>query len=214
MTDRNALTRTPIHPPLNARWSPRAFADRAVESGTLVALLEAARWAPSCFNDQPWYYIVGTRGDDSYDRVFRCLAEWNQKWARTAPVLMIGVARLAFERNGTANRHAMYDLGQATMSLVVEASVRGLHAHQMGGFSADAARQTFEIPDGFDPVVALAVGYIGDPAQLEAEYQELETTVRERRPLDETVFGRRWGEPSSILDPASGGRRATTPRPG
>lgn len=189
-----------IHDLLTDRWSPRAFAEQDVEPEKLRRLFEAARWAPSCFNDQPWFFIVGRRGQgDTYDRLFECLIEFNQLWAVTAPVLLINVARAGFAYNGKPNRHAWYDVGQAMGNLLVEATHLGLVVHQMAGFDPELARTKFDIPQTFDAVAAAALGYVGDPGVLPEGVEEKKPGERERRPLNEFVFGDRWDSPFSEL---------------
>jgi len=196
--DRRAATLQPIHDLLAERWSPRAFADRAVTHEMLGSLFEAARWAPSCFNDQPWYFVFGCKGEsddgDAWNKVHDCLVEANQVWAKHAPVLGISVARTKFTFNGNDNRHAMYDTGAAAFALTVQAQARGLAVHQMGGFDADAAKTAFGIPADHTPMAAIAIGYEGSADQLEGDLAERERAPRERRALGQTVFGGAWGE--------------------
>jgi nitroreductase len=191
----NAAT-TAIHPLLANRWSPRAFAAREVDHETLTILFEAARWAPSCYNDQPWNFILAKRGDgDAYQNLLDCLVPQNQAWAATAPVLCLAVARLQFAHNDAPNRHAWYDLGLAVAQLITQASALGLLAHQMAGFDANIARQRLDVPTGFDPVTVFALGYEGDAGRLPPGVTEKDRTQRARRRLDEFVFSGRWGMP-------------------
>jgi nitroreductase len=185
-----------IHDLLQNRWSPRAFSRQDVEPAKLRRLFEAARWAPSCFNDQPWFFIIGCRGrGDASDRLFDCLIEFNQSWAVTAPVLLINVARTGFAYNGNPNRHAWYDTGQAMGNLLVEATHLGLVVHQMAGFDPELARAQFKIPDGYDAVAAAALGYVGDPSALPEGVDEKKRDERERKPLEEFVFSDSWNVP-------------------
>lgn len=198
--DKHVSTRVPIHPFLADRWSPRAFAERVVPVDVVLGLFEAARVAPSSFNEQPWRYIVGMKQDpEQYGRVLSCLVPWNQGWAHAAPVLLIGVTSLHLERNGKPNKHAFHDLGLASMSLVVEAAAHGLMTHQMGGIDVEKTRRTFRVPDAFEPLTAVAIGYLGDPATLEETYRGDELAPRKRRALDGTFFGASWGEPSAAI---------------
>ena len=185
----------PIHDLLRRRWSPRAFdPHRPVEPRKLRSCLEAARWTASSFNEQPWAFIVGTHDrPDEYAKVLSCLVERNQSWAKHAPVLMIGVASLALARNRSRNRHAFYDLGQAVASLTVEATAQGLHLHQMAGFSHDKARETFSIPEAAEAVVAIALGYAGDPNSLPEDLRQRELTPSTRKPITDFVFEGKWG---------------------
>src|SRR3954463_9809046 len=149
----------PIHDLLRRRWSPRAFSDRPVEREKLLSVLEAARWAPSSNNEQPWHYLVARKEEpEEFARLLACLVEKNQSWAKAAPVLMLSVASTVFARNGKPNRHALHDVGQAVADLTVQATALGLFVHQMAGFSAEKARETYGIPENAEPVAALAVG--------------------------------------------------------
>ena len=194
--------RTSIHDLLAQRWSPRVFQDRAVAEEVLTALLEAARWSPSSYNEQPWRFLVGVKGSgDTWERLLDTLVEFNQEWARSAPVLLLAVASTRFERNAKENRHAPYDTGAACMSLSVEAQARGLAVHQMAGFDAGRAREHFSIPPNCEPMAALAVGYPGDPGELEGEARAREEAPRERRALSELAFEDAWGTAwSAIVD--------------
>lgn len=191
--NRNAITHYPIHPLLAARWSPRAFAPRPVERETLGALLEAARWAASCFNEQPWRFIIATREDAvAHARLLACLTEGNRSWAHLAPVLGLGIASTTFTHNGKPNRHAWHDLGLATAQLTVEAMARGLYVHPMAGILPEVARETYGIPPGYDVATGLAIGYLGDPTMLPPAKRDAETAPRVRRPLSGTVFSGAW----------------------
>ncbi len=204
--EKPAETQLPIHDLLQRRWSPRAFSERMVESDTLRSLFEAARWAPSSNNEQPWHFIVGTRDDPSgYDRLFACLKEGNKKWAFRAPVLMLSVARLNFEDEGTPNRHAWHDTGMAAISLSLQATALGLIAHQMAGFDVDKARADLGIPAGFEPVAMIAVGYPGDPAILDERLRQRELAPRERKPIREFVSQGQWAGPLPAFPVPGGG---------
>lgn len=194
--EKPAETQFPIHELLRRRWSPRAFSEHMVEADTLRSLFEAARWAPSSNNEQPWHFIVGTKADPSaYDRLFACLKEGNKKWAFRAPVLMLSVARLNFEDEGTPNRHAWHDTGMAALSLSLQATALGLIAHQMAGFDVDKARAELGIPAGFEPVAMIAVGYPADPAILDERLRQRELAPRERKSAKEIVAVGRWNVP-------------------
>ena len=195
-----AETRYPIHELLRERWSPRAFADRMVEPGELRSLLEAARWAPSSFNEQPWSFIVATKEHPGeYERLLSCLVEGNVRWAQHAPVLMLSVAKLVFERNQKPNRHAFHDVGLAVENLVIQGMVLGLFVHQMAGFHADRAREVYGIPEGYEPVAAMAIGYLDDPGRLPDDLREREVAPRIRKPLESFVFSGQWGQPSRLV---------------
>lgn len=190
----------PIHDLLKRRWSPRAFADRPIEPEKLLSLLEAARWAPSSYNEQPWAFVVATRDQpEDYARLLGCLIEFNQTWAKAAPVLVLTFAHLSFERNQQANRHSYHDLGLAVGALTVQATAEGLAVHQMAGISVEKIRQTFAPPAGWDPVSAVAIGYAGDPETLPKELRERELAAPTRKALASFVFAGAWGLPSPLL---------------
>lgn len=193
----------PDHPILDLhrdRWSPYAFADRDVSEADLRSLFEAARWAPSSYNEQPWSYVVGRKGDpESHARVLSCLVEGNQAWAQRAPVLALGLARTRFTRNDKPNAAAEHDLGLAAGNLVVEASARGLVVHQMIGILPDRVRELYAVPEPWKPLTALAIGYRGDPADLAEALAERDRTPRTRKPLGEFVFGGRFGQAAGFV---------------
>jgi nitroreductase len=198
--EKPAVNAHPIHELLKRRWSPLAFSGRRVEPEKLQSLFEAARWAPSCFNEQPWNFVVCTKDSpEDHERLVSCLSEGNQPWARTAPVLMISVARRTFARNGNPNRHALHDVGLAIENLIFQAMALDLFVHQMAGFDVTKARALFGIPDDHEPVAAIALGYPGDPEQLSPPLRERQMAPRQRKPLDQFVFGGRWGQGSSAL---------------
>ena len=182
------------------RWSPRAFSERPVEEEKLRSLLEAARWAASSYNEQPWRFLLATKQDpEAYDRLLGCLNEKNRKWARTAPALMLSFAKKTFSQGDKANRHAWHDVGLAMGNLLMQATVLGLYAHQMAGILPEEIRATYDAPDDFEPVAGVALGYLGDPSVLPEGLQEKERAPRSRRPLGETVFGEAWGEAVDLV---------------
>jgi Nitroreductase len=186
----------PIEEVIRRRWSPRAFSDRMVEPEKLRSLFEAARWAPSSFNEQPWSFVVTTRNNpDEYAQMLSCLVEKNQQWAQLAPVLMVSVAKLNFEKSGKPNRHAFHDVGLAMGTMLVQATALGLFVHQMAGFSVDKVREAFGVPDGFEPVAAVAIGYEADPEVLPEAFREQEVGPRRRKPISEFVFAGGFGKP-------------------
>jgi nitroreductase len=194
-----APSEVPIHDLIARRWSPRAFADRPVNPATLRQLFEAARWAASCFNAQPWLYIVATRENpEEFRKMLGCLVEFNQAWAKAAPVLALSVAQLKFQHDGSVNRHAGHDVGAASALLALQATALGLAVHQMGGFDAQLARKTYGIPPEYEPMAAMAIGYPGDPASLPEKLRERETAPRSRKPASEFVFSGAWGEKASF----------------
>jgi nitroreductase len=190
----------PIHDLLRERWSPRAFADKPVAPEVLRSLFEAARWAPSSNNEQPWAFIVATKDDAAtHSKLLTALVEFNQTWAKHAPVLGIAVSQLAFARNGNPNRNAFYDTGAAMAHLTMEATSRGLLVHQMAGFDPHKAIELFSIPAGWEPIAAFVLGYPGDPQSLPEHLRERELAPRSRKPLTEFIMSGSWGQPASFL---------------
>jgi len=183
-----------IHPLIASRRSTRAFAATSVEPETLASLMEAARWAPSCMNEQPWSFIVATKENKSdFDRLLGCLIEFNVQWAQHAPLLLLSVATLTFASTGEANRHALHDVGQAIANLTFQATTSGLVVHQMAGFDVEKARREFSIPRYYEPVAAVAIGYSGNPAELPEKLRKKDESPRERKPLTNFVFEGGWG---------------------
>ena len=199
--EKPAETAYPIHDLIARRWSPRAFDERPVEPEKLKSLFEAARWAPSSNNEQPWRFVVTSRQDTAaeHDCLLACLTERNRQWAFRAPILMLSVASLNFEDDGKLNRHAYHDTGMAVGNLLVQATALGLQVHQMAGFDVQKARETSLIPTGFDPVAMIALGYPGDPAVLPDYLREREMKARERQPIGDFVFSIKWGQTSPLV---------------
>ena len=197
-----ADTTYPIEPLLKRRWSPRAFAHRPVEPAKLLSLLEAARWSASCANQQPWYFIVATKEEEAeYARLLSCLRDNNQQWASHAPVLMVSVAKLSFDMNGQPNRYAFHDVGLAVANLIVQATALGLFVHQMAGFYPDKVKALYGVPDDFEPVAGIVLGYPGDPAILPEDLQQREVALRVRKPLETFVFQGTWGQTAPLVNP-------------
>lgn len=185
-----------VLPEILHRWSPRSFADREVAPDDLKTIFEAVRWAASSYNEQPWRFLVGRRGDATYEKIFGSLGEFNQMWAGKAPVLILGTAKTTFSHNGTENVVALYDLGAAAATLCYQATHLGLHTHQMGGYDRDVARRVLGIPEGYLLGAVIALGYQGDPSTLTQPYmQEQETAPRERKSVSEIALSS-WEEPA------------------
>ena len=192
-----AITQVPINETLANRWSGRAYdAAKSVSHEQVITLLEAARWAPSCFGDQPWRFIVWNKNADAqaWQQGFDCLVPGNQAWVKDAPVLLLTCADTLFNHNQKPNRWAQYDTGAAAENLCLQASSMGLMAHQMGGFDADKARETFAIPAQYIPMAMMSIGYAADISTLEGEILTRETAPRKRRPLNELFFADSWGK--------------------
>lgn len=184
---------------IRERWSPRAFdASRPVSSGDIWRLFEAARWAPSSRNEQPWRFVVAHRdhSPEAHEALFGALGAFNQSWARTAPVLILAAVQLTVEQTGEANRLAYYDAGQAVAFLTLQAQSQGLGIRQMEGFDHGIVREVCRVPDAFEPVVVMAVGYPGSPDTLASEkHRASEVAPRRRRPVSDSVFDGVWGTP-------------------
>ncbi|MBX9699598.1 MAG: nitroreductase family protein [Acetobacteraceae bacterium] len=192
--DREAPADAPIEALLRRRWSPRSYTDAPVTDAQLASLLEAARWAASCFNAQPWHLIIARRDREpaAHAAIAATLSGNNQAWALRAPVLMIAAARLDFAHNGRPNRHAAYDTGAAMAQMAIQAAALGLQLHQMGGFDLDKARETLGIPEGYEPRAAIALGVPGPASALPEELAQRETAPRQRRPVGEWVHYGAW----------------------
>lgn len=200
MPDKPAPVDHPVHPLVRARWSPRAFADRLVEREKILIILEAGRWAASCFNWQPWHFILATRDHRAeFERMLDCLIPFNRTWAKTAPLLMITLASQKVPGKDERNPHGWHDVGLASAQMALQATHLGLMAHIASGIEADRIRETYDLPTDVDPVTAMAFGYVGDPAALPEKLAAREFDPRERKPLDEYVFTGRWGRPAPVL---------------
>jgi nitroreductase len=185
-----------IHELLKKRYSPRAFSNKNVESEKIVNLLEAARWSPSSMNGQPWRFIIAQKEDKiNFDNLFSVVNEHNQEWAKNAAVLILTIAKIDYDFNGQSNIHALYDLGNAVANLTVQATTMDLYVRQMGGFSAGKARNVFSIPEGYQPVSVLALGYKGDIEILPENLKVREKAARTRMNLAEIAFKGKFGEP-------------------
>lgn len=199
MISKEAKTDFEIHEILKKRWSPRAFSDKPVEKEKLQRIFEAARWSPSASNEQPWYFIVGRKGDTTFDRIFETLVEFNRLWVKTAPVVAISVGRIQLLKSGKTNPWYRYDVGQSLAHLTFQATHEGLWVHQMGGFDEKMAAGLFSIPEGFEAVTAFAIGYMGDYSILHPNHQKLELAERERKPVSDFLFSNTFGEKSDLI---------------
>jgi nitroreductase len=198
-----AVSDAELIPEIRDRWSPRAFSEQPVPDQAIRTILEAARWAASSMNEQPWRFIVARKEDaDNYAQTLSVLVEFNQLWAKSAPVLLIAVAKNEYSSSGSPNRHAFHDLGMSLANLAIEATAQGLHVHFMGGFDHQKAKDVLGIPDGFEAVTAAAIGYLGNPETLSEKLRERELAPRARKLLSEIAFSAgNWGLPA-FPDPA------------
>jgi nitroreductase len=193
-----AITQVAIQETLANRWSGRAYdADKQVTPEQIIGLLEAARWAPSSYGDQPWRIVVFNKATNlpAWQAAFDCLMPSNQTWAKDAPVLLLGCANTVLDANGAANRFAQYDTGAAIENLCLQATHLGLMTHQMGGFYADKAREKFAIPEQFTLMAMISVGYAGNINELSDELKERELATRKRKLLGELFFSDSWEKP-------------------
>lgn len=184
-----------IHPLLEKRYSPRAFSEQSISRTDLELLFEAARWSPSSRNEQPWRFVFATKENaESYQQMLHILNDWNQQWAQSAPVLMLAVAKKQFNHKNRDNEHALYDLGQAVAHLTFQASALGLFLHQMGGFSKQNASQWLGIPEGYEPVTMIALGYKGELERIPESYRADENKPRVRLKTECIHFENQWQE--------------------
>ena len=197
---KDADTLPTVHELIRTRWSPRSFSDRPVSNEDLKTMLEAARWAASSNNEQPWRFVIAKKSDgEAYQRILNLLVPSNQQWARTAPVLMIMAAKRTFSHNGKPNTYAFHDTGAARSHLFLQANALGMHAHGMAGFDRERAREVLGIPEDYEVGPAVAVGYRDSPDKLTNEQQrEWEVAKRVRKPLNELVFRGHWDEPLNL----------------
>jgi len=187
-----------IAKPLAERWSPYGFSDRPIPDTDLQALFEAARWAASSYNEQPWRFILVRKndGEAAYNDAMSCLLEANQVWAANAPVLVFACTVEDLGQSGKPNKAAEHDLGIAAANLTFEAQMRGISVHQIIGILPDKVRELYQVPEGVQPLTALAIGYADAPVGFPAHLQERDDSPRQRRPLSETLFTSRWGDPA------------------
>lgn len=183
-----------VHELIARRFSPYVFEPKGVERDKLLSCLEAARWAPSSYNEQPWSFLIAERDDEeAFAQMLDCLMEANQDWAKNAGVLLITVAAESFSRNNKPNRVCDHDIGLAMGNLTLQATSLGLHVHQMAGINLSKTKQVYGIPDSHHPLTAVAIGYAGQPSDAkDDQHAERDSAPRERKPLEEIVFQGQW----------------------
>jgi nitroreductase len=172
------------------RWSPRAYSEKQVSSEDLTKIFTAASWAASSSNEQPWRFLVGKKGDDTYAKILDSLVQFNQDWAASAPVLILSIAKKTFAKNGSANGWALHDTGAASANMCLQAIALGIHTHGMAGYDKDKARAHFDLPEDYETGAVWALGYLGDPETLPEHLKKMEVAPRERKPLEAFVFTR------------------------
>jgi nitroreductase len=201
MPDLEAIKHAPadlgLHDLLATRWSPRAFADKPISSEDLTRIFTAAAWAASSNGEQPWRFLVGKKGDDTYAKIMDTLVEFNQGWAKSAPVLVLTFAKTTFTKDGSPNTYALHDTGAASANMSLEAIALGIHTHGMGGFDHDKARAHFDLPEDYNTGAVWALGYLGDPETLPDYLKKMELAPRTRKPLEELVFTR-FDQPAKL----------------
>lgn len=192
--EKPALTNLDIHPLLKKRWSPRSFQSKMIEHEKLERIFEASRWAPSSSNEQPWRFILGLKGDDTWDKIYETLVEFNQKWAKLAPVLGVTVGKVMSSRRAKENEAYKYDVGQSIAYATFQATHEGIYIHQMGGLNKEKAAELLKVPEGYKVLTGFTMGYIGEPELLEPNFAEMERGPRERIPLNDLVFTGKFGD--------------------
>lgn len=185
---KQAETKHDIHELITRRWSPRSFSEKAISDEQMEELFEAASWAPSSRNEQPWMYIYAHRGDEAFQKFVNCLADANQVWAKDAAVLVVCLTRQKFDYKNRENKHAEHDLGAANLQLILQAGHREIYGHMMAGFDKEKTIETFSISSDVEPVCFMALGYLADPEKLDDKLRKGETTERTRKDLKEFVF--------------------------
>jgi len=184
----------PIHDLLADRWSPYAFEPKPISEEDLRSCLEAARWAPSSYNEQPWSFLLARRQDEEeFHKMLGCLVEGNQKWARNTSALILTVLRRNFTRDDRPNKAAEHDIGLAAANLSAQATALGLHVHQMIGIQPDHAREVYGIPEGHQAFTAIAIGYAAEGDGADEALLQRDRKPRSRKPLEEWVFSDSWG---------------------
>ena len=197
---KSAAAGYPIHELIRERWSPRAFLPKPVEPGKLLSVLEAARWAPSSSNEQPWSFLVATAEErEEFAKMLGCLVEGNQVWAKAAPVLMISIVKKSFSKTGKPNRSALHDVGLASENMTLEAVAQGLAMHGMAGIEREKIQEVYSLPEDCEAVAAWALGYGGEPDLLEGALREREMAPRQRKELKEFVFGGKFGKTAKVV---------------
>lgn len=195
---KHAVTELPVDETILRRWSPRAFSDKPVSDADLKTVFTAGTWAASSSNEQPWRFVVGRKGDATYEKIFNSLLPGNQTWAGAAPVLFAAFAKKTFTRGGKPNKVAMHDVGAACANIALEATSLGMHVHGMAGFDPVTLCAYFGVPEDFEPTACWALGFLGDPNNLGDQHKALEQAPRERRPISDVVFSEHWEQAARL----------------
>ena len=183
------IVQTDIHPLIQKRWSPLAFADKPISEGQMEELFEAAAWAPSAFNEQPWEYVYAHRGTEGFEKLWSCLAQGNQPWTKSASVLLVALYKNTFSRNGKPNPWGSHDLGMASAQLLLQAVHRDIYGHLMAGFDKAKLSALLNLEENVSPVCMGALGYLGHAESLDGAFKTRELSARSRQPV--SVFTKR-----------------------
>ena len=190
--NKEARTTFEILPLLKSRWSPRIFDEKPIPQNEIAQLFEAASWAASSYNRQPWRFVYAKKGSDAYDKMLDCMVEFNQKWAKNAPLLIFAAYKEKTDE-GDENFHALHDLGLSVGNLSLQAESMGIALHQMAGIDWKKSQNELDVPDGYHIATAIALGYYGgDLNDLPQDLKEQETAERTRMPQSEFVFEGSW----------------------
>jgi nitroreductase len=189
-----------VHELIRARWSPRSYSPQDVPDQDLRTVLEAAEWAASSNNEQPWRFLIARKSADqaAFEKFLHLLVEGNQLWAHSAPILIIMAAKRTFTNSNSPNYYALHDTGAALANFMLQATALGLHAHGMAGFDHQRARQELAIPDDYEIAAAVALGYRDSPDKLSEKHVKSELAARQRKPLSEIAFGASWQQPLNL----------------
>ena len=179
-----------IHELIKNRWSPVVFSEKMVEDEKLKVLFEAARWAPSSSNQQPWRFMVAKKTDRNFNLFYDCVNKNNKRWVKNVPVLALSVAQVISDYTNAENKYAFHDTGMAVGNLLLQATSVGLYVHQMGGYDKKMARINLNIPAEYEPVAMIAIGYLGESNEL----QERDKNLRKRKQINEFVFTHEWNK--------------------
>ena len=190
MVKENIETSFDLHPFFRQRWSPRSFSNEPILEEQVLELIEAARWAPSANNEQPWLFYYGLKGATQFDDLWNTLAPGNRPWAKNAAVLMVTMIRKTFTKNGNPNPWALHDLGMANAQLILQATHRNIYGHFMAGFDKGKIKETLTLPEDIEPVAMLALGHLGNPEQLEEPYKGRELSARSRLPIQDIIYSK------------------------
>ena len=186
---KQAITEYPVHEIISNRWSTRSYDNKkTVSKAELNSVFEAARWAPSAFNEQPWNFIYSSKENSTgYNQLFSCLNEANQRWAINAPVLLLSYVKKTVSLNGNTNKNALHDLGLAIQNMSLQATSMGMQLHIMGGFDFELAKSVFGISDDYLVATMMALGFPGNPDELPEDVKKRELSPRIRKPISEFV---------------------------